>query len=211
MAGLQYSDRQAGRRVVVQERLGYSLRMHVRQLIVTWVATVIAFAGCSAHRIVPESLEPRVDRTVTFREVLALPASYKGRVLVLGGEVLTAKRLRAGTEIEVLQLPLDGEEKPSRDRRQSQGRFLALQQEFLDPATVGEGTRVTLVGEVSGAKTHRLDDVEYRYPTLILKHLHVWPVQSYGQRQAGPSVGVFGGMSIGGGARRGGGGFGLGF
>jgi outer membrane lipoprotein len=183
----------------------------MRQRIFTWMATMIVCAGCSTQRVVPESLEPRVDRTVTFRDVLASPESYKGRVLVLGGEVLKAKRLRAGTEIEVLQLPLDGEEKPSRDRQQSQGRFLALQQEFLDPATVGEGRWVTLVGEVSGAKTHRLDDMEYRYPMLILKHLHVWPVQSYGQRQPGPSIGVFGGMGIGGGARRGGGGFGLGF
>jgi len=155
-AGLQYSDYQAGCRVVVQERLGYSIRMHMRQLISPWVVTIIVLAGCSSQRIVPESLEPRVDRTVTFRDVLASPESYKGRVLVLGGEVLKAKRLRAGTEIEFLQLPLEDGEKPSHDRRQSQGRFLALQQEFLDPATVAEGTRVTMVGEVSGAKTHHL-------------------------------------------------------
>jgi outer membrane lipoprotein len=123
---------------------------------------------------------------------------------VLGGEVLKAKRLRVSTEIEVLQLPLDGEEKPSRDRQPSQRRFLALQQEFLDSATVGE---------VAGAKTHHLDDMEVRYPMLILKQLHAWPVQSYayGTRQPRPSIGVFGGMGIDGGARRGGGGFGLGF
>lgn len=65
-----------------------------------------------------------------------------------------------------------------------------MQQEFLDPATVVEGTRVTIVGEVSGAKTDRLDDVEHRYPTLIVKHLHVWPVQSYSQRKPGLYIGV---------------------
>jgi outer membrane lipoprotein len=154
-------------------------------------------------------MEPLVDRTVSFRDLLASPESYKGRVLVIGGEVLNAKRLRDGTQIELLQLPLE-EEKPSLDRQQSQGRFLALQQEFLDPATMVEGTRVTIVGEVSGAKTDRLDDVEYRYPTLIVKHLHVWPVQSYGQRPRGSSIGIFGGMGVGGGSR-GGGGFRLGF
>ena len=150
-------------------------------------------------------MEPLIDRTVSFRDVLASPESYKGRVLVLGGEVLKAKRLRDSTQIELLQLPLDEGEAPSRDRQQSQGRFLALRQEFLDPATMVEGTRVTVVGEVSGAKTDRLDDVEYRYPTLIVKHLHVWPLESYGQRQTGFSIGVFGG-----GFRRGGG-FGIGF
>lgn len=155
-------------------------------------------------------MEPLVDRTVSFRDVLASPESYKGRVLVLGGEVLKAKRLQDGTQIEFLQLPLEDGEEPIPDRQQSQGRFLALQQEFLDPATVVQGTRVTIVGEVSGAKTDRLDDVEYRYPMLIVKHLHTWPADSYAQRQPGFSIGVFGGTGIGGGSR-GGGGFGIGF
>ena len=78
-------------------------------------------------------MEPLVDRTVSFRDVLASPESYKGRVLVLGGEVLKAKRLRDRTQIELLQLPLEDGEEPTFDRQQSQGRFLALQQEFLDP------------------------------------------------------------------------------
>lgn len=156
-------------------------------------------------------MEPLVDRTVSFSDVQASPESYKGRVLVLGGEVLNAKRLRDSTQIEVLQLPLGDGEKPSVDRQQSQGRFFALQQEFLDPATVVKGTRVTIVGEVSGAKTDRLDDVEYLYPTLIVKHLHVWPAESYDWRQRKPAVGIFGGMGFGGFGRGTRGGIGLGF
>jgi outer membrane lipoprotein len=183
----------------------YSISMQRRHFYSAWLVAGILLSACSSQRIVPESMEPLVDRTVSFRDVLASPESYRGRVLVLGGEVLKAKRLQDSTQIELLHLPLEHGEEPSLDRQQSQGRFLALQQEFLDPATVVEGTRVTIVGEVSGSKTDRLDDVEYRYPTLILKHLHVWPVQSYGQRQPGFSIGVFGG-----GASRGGG-FGIGF
>ena len=186
------------------------MRMSGRYLFSIWFLASILLSGCSSQRVVPESMEPLVDRTVSFRDLLASPESYKGRLLVLGCEVLNAKRLRDNTQIELLQLPLKGGEEPSRDRQQSQGRFFALQQEFLDPATMAQGMRVTIVGEVSGAKTDRLDDVEYRYPTLIVKHLHIWPVQSSGQRQLGPSVGIFGGMGVGGGSR-GGGGFRLGF
>ena len=184
--------------------------MTIRYLFCIWSVASILLAGCSSQRIVPESMEPLVDRTVLFSDVQASPESYKGRVLVLGGEVLNAKRLRDSTQIELLQLPLGDGEEPSVDRQQSQGRFFALQQEFLDPATVVKGTRVTIVGEVSGAKTDRLDDVEYRYPIMIVKHLHVWPVQTYGRRQPGPSIEIFGGMGVGGGYR-GGGGFRLGF
>jgi len=190
--------------------MGYSMRMSTRYLFSIWLVASILLSGCSSQRIVPESMEPLIDRTVSFRDVLASPESYKGRVLVLGGEVLKAKRLHDSTQLELLQLPLEDGEEPSHDRQQSQGRFLALQQEFLDPATVVEGTRMTIVGEVSGAKTDRLDDVEYRYPTLMVKYLHIWPVQSYGRRPPGFSIGLFGGMGVGGGSR-GGGGFRLGF
>jgi outer membrane lipoprotein len=176
--------------------------MSGRSLSSSWLIVGILLTGCASQRIVPESMESLVDRTVVFRNVLASPESYKGRVLVLGGVVLNAKRLQDGTQIELLQLPLGDWEEPSFDRQQSQGRFLALQQEFLDPATLVEGTRVTIVGEVSGAKTDRLDDVAYRYPTLIVKHLHVWPVQSYSQWQPGFPIGGFGGMGVGGGGYR---------
>ena len=174
-----------------------------------FVASIL-LSGCSSQQIVPEPMEPLVDRTVSFPDVQASPKSYKGRTLVLGGEVLNAKQLRDGTEIELLQLPLERGEEPTLDRQQSQGRFLALHEEFLDPATVVKGTRVTIVGEVSGAKTDRLDDVDYRYPTLIVKHLHVWPVPSYGRRPPRSAIGIFGGMGVGGGSR-GGGGIRLGF
>lgn len=72
-----------------------------------WLVADILLSACSSQRIVPESMEPLVDRTVSFRDLLASPESYKGPVLVLGGEVLEAKRLRDSTQIELMQLPLE--------------------------------------------------------------------------------------------------------
>lgn len=107
--------------------------------------------------------------------------------------------------IEVLQLPLNADYEPTVVRTESQGRFLALAQELLDPATIREGTVVTLVGEVTGARRDRLDEVEYRYPTFGVKHLYVWPSGYGAERQSGFSIGVFGGMGVGSGGRIGGG------
>ena len=69
---------------------------------------------------------------------------------------------------------------------------------------------MTIVGEVTGAKTDYLDEVEYRYPLLTIKHMHRWPEQANGQMRPSPrfSIGVGGGTGIGVG---GGGGFGIGF
>ena len=187
--------------------------MRVRyHILVYWVPVMLLMSACASHRVVPNELEPLVDRAVTFREVIEAPESYQGRILVLGGEVLKAKRLKDGTQIEFLQLPLDKNEQPILNRQRSDGRFFAIQQEFLDPATIEAGTMMTIVGEVSGAKTDLLDEVEYRYPVLIVKHLHTWRDQTDDYTHASPyprfSIGIGGGI---GGRIGGGGGFGIGF
>ena len=63
-----------------------------------------------------------------------------------------------------------------------------------------------MVAEVTGVTTDRLDEAEYRYPTVDIKHLHIWkePRDAYA-RNPGPWWGVFGGVGIGGGGRSGGG------
>jgi len=177
--------------------------MQIRQFLVVGLLAVTA--GC-ATSVIPESLEPQIDQTVTFSQVLEAPDSYRGKVVVWAGEVLKAKALKGGTQLEVLQLPLDDEQEPMTDRMESKGRFLALQKEFLDPATIADGTRVTIVGEVTGAAVEKMDEADYRFPTLEVKHLHRWTPRRVEDRRApGPWWNVFGGVGIGGGSRSGGG------
>src|SRR5215510_16327849 len=86
---------------------------------------------------------------VSFLQVKTSPDSFRGQSVVFGGEVLTAKRLKDGTRIEILQLPLDNSGVPGFDLTQSQGRFIAMHREFLDPATLPRGTMVTVSGDVT--------------------------------------------------------------
>jgi outer membrane lipoprotein len=179
----------------------------------SWVAILSLIAvGCSSSPAgIPESLEPQIDRNVTFTEVLTSPESYKDRLILLGGEVLNARRLKEGTQVELLQLPLNKYQEPTTDLTQSQGRVLVLHQEFLDPATLTPGMLVTFVGEVSGAVIGKIDEVDYRYPTLTVKHWHVWSPATLEDSRGGPYFGVFGGTGFGGGGSRGGAGVGIGF
>lgn len=170
---------------------------------------LLPWAGCASSDVVPESLEPQIDKSLTFDQVVASPDSFRGRMFVVGGEVLKARRLKDGTQIEILQLPLDGDQRPVSQRSESQGRLLAMDPLSTDPATLPDGTPVTMVAEVTGVTTDRLDEAEYRYPTMAVKHLYVWkePPDPY-RRSGGPSIGVFGGVfgfGGGGGTRSGGG------
>ena len=152
-------------------------------------------SGCATGPSpVPEALAPQVDRSVSFAQLLENPDAYVGKVLVLGGQVLQSKRLADATRIEVLQLPLGDSERPVSQRTSSQGRFLAYEKTFLDPATLSDQPQVTIVGKVTGLATASLDETEYRYPTIAIKHMHVWDAQAQDQQQGfGVSLGIGGG------------------
>jgi outer membrane lipoprotein len=190
--------------VVLVTEVGYSKHMWP-WLMNGWVVILSLIAvGCSSSRAgIPESLEPQIDKNVTFTEVLASPDSYRGHLILLGGEVLRARKLKEGTQVELLQLPLNKYQEPTTDLTQSQGRVLVLHQEFLDPATLTPGMLVTFVGEVSGTVIGKMDEVEYRYPTLTVKHWHVWSPTTFEDRRGGPYIGVYGGGAVGGGSRAG--------
>jgi len=111
---------------------------------------------------------------LSFAQVKADPHSFNGQPVTFGGKVLSAKRLKDGTRIEILQLPLDASLQPTNDLSTSQGRFVALRKEFLDPATVPPGTFLTITGDIAGSITLPLDETEYTYPLLLIKTLRVW-------------------------------------
>lgn len=66
---------------------------------------LVLLAGCSSTSIIPEPLEPQIDKSVTFSQLLESPDSYRGKVLVLGGEVLKAKRWTAAPSWRYCSVP----------------------------------------------------------------------------------------------------------
>ena len=146
-----------------------------------------------------------IDRchTLTLKEVHTSPDSYKGHLILLGGQVLKAERLKKGAQVELLQLPRSTEQKPTRDLTRSQGRALVLHQE-LNLARLTPGNFVTFVRRGQRGHCEKMDEDVYRYPTLTVKHWHVCSPPIFHNQRGGPYLGLFGGMGIGGGSRGGG-------
>jgi outer membrane lipoprotein len=143
--------------------------MFVRLLV---IGILLVALGCASTEGTGDA--SGASSTIAFQQVKAAPDSFRGQSVVFGGEVLAARRMKDGTRIEILQLPLDRSGYPGNELTQSQGRFVAIQREFLDPATIPYGTRVTVSGEVTGTITLPLDETEYTYPVVEAKHLQVW-------------------------------------
>ena len=156
--------------------------MFRRLLIIVVLQFLTVSCAKSAHQtgrdlldqILSPDLRQQIDSTVTFAELEATPSSYLGRTVMFSGIVLKAKRAKDRTELEVLQLPAAPGGLPSDDRTGSEGRFLAVENKFLDPATIEPGTPVTVVGEVKGGVARSLDEGEYTYPVIEITRLIDW-------------------------------------
>lgn len=154
-------------------------------LILVFLCGSMVATGCakSAHqtgedelrRLIPADVLSQVDDNVSFSQLRADPHQYVGRTVMFSGVALQSKRIRDGTEIEILQVPTERGMSPSDRKARSQGRFLAVQSNgFLDPAVIEKDTPLTVVGEVKGVTTKALDEGEYQYPVLDVKQLIDW-------------------------------------
>lgn len=170
------------------------------------IALFLMMNACSSNPpVIPPELEGQINSSVSFPQIMATPEAYSGQTVLLGGEVLSSKRVPDGMQLEILQLPVTDDDPPTERRSDSAGRFLAFNRGSLDPAAFPGGTRVTIIGTVTGESTQRLDESDYRYPTVDVKHLHVWDAEAYeSRRRSSPTVGFFGGLGMGfGGGRSG--------
>ena len=135
---------------------------------------LFCLAGCAA--VISKQLREQVVKELTLRVVLKDPEAYKRETVLWSGVIISSVNVKEGTSIEVLQKPADIQGKP-KDVDESEGRFLALYSGYLDVAIYNVGRKVTVAGEVQGKKIQRLGKIEYTYPLISAKEIHLWPVE----------------------------------
>jgi outer membrane lipoprotein len=140
----------------------------------------------------------------TFPELQDAPERHRGEIAMLGGRIVETSPSAEGTEVMVLQLPLTGSDKPALDQP-SEGRFLILSSEFIDPAVYEKLTPITVVGEITGQTVRTIGSYAYTLPVLRPIEIKPWSSHYGGTRSPGVHVGV------GAGSHGGGAGFGISF
>ena len=135
---------------------------------------LFSIAGCAP--VISKQLREQVSKALTLNVVLEDPGAYKGKTILWSGVIIRSVNLKEGTMIEVLQKPADMQGKP-KDVDKSEGRFLALNPGYLDVAIYNGGRKVTIVGEIQGKKVQPLGEIEYIYPLIKVKEIHLWPME----------------------------------
>jgi len=148
--------------------------MRPEQYCTLLVCIALLVAGCA--RVISQKALKEVDQGLSFGQLLENPEAYKGKTMLLGGNIIETQNLSERTLIVVLQRPLGFRKKPSGEDV-SRGRFILYAPGFLDPAIYRHGRKITVVGSVVGKEIRPLGEIEYSYPVIEKKELYLWPAE----------------------------------
>ena len=152
-------------------------------------------AGCAS--VISQAALKEVDQNLRFEQLLENPEAYRGRVVLLGGDIIATENFSDETRIVVLARPLEYRGKPAA-KDVSKGRFIISNPGFLDPAIYRPGRKITVVGTVVGEEVRPLDKIEYTYPVIAQKELYLWPLEEYPGKATSVYIGIGGSVGIGG-------------
>ena len=155
---------------------------------------LLIFPGCATTKKEPDA--GAAYEEIAFSEILKSPETYKGKIVRLGGLIVTTENREKETVLEVLEKPLSRRGRP-KGEKVSGGRFMVVFEEFLDQAIYRRNRAVTVVGEVVGAKIGTIGEASYTYPLLSGRDIHLWEEGGYFY---GPRMHI--GIGVGGGGSR---------
>jgi len=141
-----------------------------------WLVAVATLAVTGCATVISQETLKTVDKDIRFEQVLENPEAYRGKVVLLGGEIIKTENVPNKTVITVLQRSLGYNQKPDSEG-ESKGRFMVSTPDFLDPAIYRPRRKITVVGSVMGKEVRPLGELEYTYPVIEKKELHIWPVE----------------------------------
>jgi outer membrane lipoprotein len=144
----------------------------MRYLFSLLLGSILTLAGCTP--IISEQSRKLINSDASFKTIKERPDDYIGKNIMVGGRIADTRNRADGAELEIVQFELTSQSYPE-DTFISYGRFLATNSSFMDPLIFKRGMLITLVGELKGKRTLRLDDMDYTYPVISLREWYLWP------------------------------------
>lgn len=136
-----------------------------------WFLAILLLSGCAY--VISREVRREVTKDLQLREVIKGPDAYRGKIVLWGGVIIESKNVKEGTRIIVLQKDLGTWGRP-KETDKSQGRFIVLYPGYLDTAIYQKDREITVAGEIIGQRIMPIDQIEYVYPILSPREIHLW-------------------------------------
>ena len=130
-----------------------------------------------AHVISKEHRDAAV-KDLRFKQLIINTDAYLNNMFIFWGIIAETKITSKGTEIEVLQSPLDRSGNIT-DRDVSEGRFIITTTKYLDPLIYRKGRAITIAGVLTGSKKRLIDEIEYAYPVFDAREIYLFKEERY--------------------------------
>lgn len=148
-------------------------RLLTRKSVVLTLFLLPWIQACAS--VISETLIRQSAPSIAFSDLAKNPENYRGKLVILGGTVISVENPPLANRVKVLQRPFGGAMEPVMND-QTSGRFILIGDKPFDEKEFACGRKITVAAEVVGSSEEQsLDAATYRYPLLRLKECHIWP------------------------------------
>ncbi len=156
--------------------------MKIRTTHLILLSLFIMFLSGCMHAISRQDRDAALAN-VTPDSILKDFENQKGKLVLMGGEIVETRNQGKEVVIEIMQKPLSHATDRPLENGRADGRFLVKYDESKDPAVYAKGRDITVTGTVVGKEVLKINQKEYTYLVLQNKETYLWPEHpaSYGE------------------------------
>lgn len=136
------------------------------------IALTALCSACAGDK--SSSISQAVVDDVSLAQVRADSDAYQGSTVRWGGVVAEVENKADTTRVFLVEYELRDNAKPDADS-DSDGRFVARFDGFVDPVVYKVGRPLTVVGSIDGSLQRAIGEFEYRFPIVAVRDSHLWP------------------------------------
>lgn len=129
----------------------------------------------TACATVPEQIRQYPAESISLKQAMADPESFRGARVRWGGEILKLDNQADATWVQVLARPLSRSARPKLEKTPL-GRFEFYTEDFLDPAIFEPDREITVVGIVEGTFETTVGKRQVKIPLVKAEGYYLWPL-----------------------------------
>ncbi|MDN7137559.1 Slp family lipoprotein [Pseudidiomarina sp. 1ASP75-14] len=136
--------------------------------------TALGALTLSACSTVPDELAVAEGTNLTpYTVALESPEQVQNKPARWGGVIAEVRNTDSGTIVEVVNYDLNSYGRPAVSDN-SDGRFRAKLDGFVDPMVYKKGRSITFIGIVQAPEEGKIDEFRYLFPTLDVTGKYLW-------------------------------------